>query len=93
MVHQKQLENVEYFKYLSSIITNHARGPREIRSSIVISKAAFNKKKALFTSKLDFNLRKKLVNCYIWSMDLYGAENWILQKVYQKYPERFEMWC
>jgi len=33
-------------------------------------KAAFNKK-TLFTSKLDLNLRKKLVKCYIWSMVLY----------------------
>ena len=33
-----------------------------------MAKAAFNKKKILFTSKLDLNLRKKLVKCYIWSM-------------------------
>ena len=37
-------------------------------------KAAFSKKKTLFTSKLDLNLRKKLIKCYIWSMALYGAE-------------------
>jgi len=29
---------------------------------------------ALFTSTLDFELRKKLVKCYIWSLALYGAE-------------------
>ena len=33
-----------------------------------MAKAAFNKKKTLFTSKLDLHLRKKLVKCYIWSM-------------------------
>jgi hypothetical protein len=27
-----------------------------------------------FTSKLDLNLRKKLVKFYIWSVALYGAE-------------------
>jgi len=32
-----------------------------------MAKVAFNKKKTLFTSKLDLNLRKKLVKCYIWS--------------------------
>jgi hypothetical protein len=57
-----------------------------------MSKAAFNKKKALFTSKLDFNSRMKLMKCYIWSIALCGAETGILQKVYQKYRERFEMW-
>ena len=37
----------------------------KIKSSIVMAKAAFNKKKTLVTSKLDLNLRKKVVKCYI----------------------------
>ena len=57
-----------------------------------MAKAAFNKKSTLFTSKLDLNLRKKLVKCYIWSMAFYGAENWTLQATDQKYLESFEMW-
>jgi hypothetical protein len=48
------------------MITNDARCTREIKSRISMAKAAFNKKKNLFTSKLDLNLRKKIVNCYIW---------------------------
>jgi hypothetical protein len=59
------LENVEYFNYLVSTITTDARCTREIKSRIAMAKAAFNKKKNLFTSKLDLNLRKKLVKCYI----------------------------
>ena len=55
--------------------------------------AAFNKKKALFTSTLDLELRKKLVKCYIWSIALYGAETWTLRAVDQKHLESFEMWC
>jgi hypothetical protein len=39
-----------------------------------MAKAAFNNKKNLFTSKLDLDVRKKLVKCYIWSVALYGAE-------------------
>jgi hypothetical protein len=56
------------------MITNDARCTREIKFRIALAKVAFNKKKALFTSKLDLNLRKKLVNCYIGSIALYGAE-------------------
>ena len=73
MIDQKQLENVECFKYLGSILRNDGRFTCEIKSRIAMAKAAFNKK-TLFTSKLDLNLRKKLVKCYIWSMALYGAE-------------------
>ena len=40
---------------------------------------AFNKNRTLFTSTLDLELRKKLVNCYVWSIALYGAETWTLR--------------
>jgi hypothetical protein len=65
MTDQKQLENVESFKYLGSILTNDGRCTCEIKCRIAMVKAAFNKKRALFTSILDLELRKKLVNCYI----------------------------
>jgi len=45
---------------------------------------AFNKK-TLFTSKLDLNLRKKSVKCYIWSITLYSAETSTLRTVDEKY--------
>jgi hypothetical protein len=93
MIDQKQLENVEYFNYLCSMLTNDARCTREIKYRIAMAKAAFNKKKTLFTSKLHLNLRNKLVKCYLWSIALYGVEKWTLRKVDQKYLESFEMWC
>ena len=58
-----------------------------------MAKAAFNKKKTLFTSKLVLNLKKKLVKCYVWSMALYGAETWTLRVADQKYLSSFETWC
>jgi hypothetical protein len=57
-----------------------------------MAKAAFNKKSIIFTSKMDLELRKKLVKCYIWSIALYDAETWTLQAD-QKHLESFEMWC
>ena len=93
MIDQKQLENVECFKYLGTILTNDGRCTREIKSRIAMAKAAFNKKKTLCTSKLDLHLRKKLVKCYIWSMAFYAAETLTLRIADQKYLESFEMWC
>ena len=65
---------------------------RKIKSRIAMEKAAF-KKKTLFVSKLDLNLRKKLLKCWIWSIALYDTENLTLQKVDQKHLESFEIWC
>ena len=58
-----------------------------------MAKAAFNNKRALFTSTLDLELRNKLVECYIWSIALYGAETWMFWAVDQKHLESFTVWC
>jgi hypothetical protein len=79
-VDQKQLQNVKRFNYLGCTRTNNARCTREIKSRIALEKAAFNREQALVTSKLDLNLRKKLVKCYTWSIPLYGAETCTLRK-------------
>jgi hypothetical protein len=49
-----------------------------------MAKAAFNKKRTLFTSTLDLELRKKLGNFYVWSIALYGTETWTLLAVDQE---------
>jgi hypothetical protein len=77
---------------LHSILTNDGRCTCEIKCRIAMAKTAFNKKRALFTSTLDLELRKKLVKCYIWSIALYGAETWTLRAVDRKHLESFEMW-
>jgi hypothetical protein len=93
MIHQIQQENVETFKHLGSMLTNGGICTCEIKSNIAMAKAAYNKKAALFTSKMDLEWRKKLVKCYIWSIAVYGAETWTLRAVYQKCLEGFGMWC
>jgi hypothetical protein len=69
--------------YLGSILTNDGRCSCEIKCRIAMDKAAPNKKRTLFTSTMDLELRKKLVKCYIWSIVLYGAETWTLLAIDQ----------
>lgn len=56
MIEQKLLENVEYFIYLVSMMTNDSKCTPEIKTKIVMKKAAF-KKKWLFAKKLALILR------------------------------------
>ena len=76
---------------MGSILTNGGRSTCEIKCRIAMAKAAFNKKRALFTGTLELELRKKLVKFYIWSIALYGAETWTLRAVDHKQLESFEM--
>jgi hypothetical protein len=46
------------------MVTNAAKCTREIKAAT-----------SLFTSKLDLNLRKKLVTCCTWSIALYDVES------------------
>jgi hypothetical protein len=75
------------------MITNDAACTCEIISKTASSKAALNKEKTLFVSKLGLELRKKLVNCYIRSIALYCAGTWTLPKIEQNYLKSFDIWC
>jgi hypothetical protein len=86
-IDQKQLENVESIKSLGSLLTNDGRCTYEIKSKVAMEKAVFNKKRAVFTIKIDLELRKKLVKCYIFIVALYNVENWALRSVDHKHLE------
>jgi len=60
MIDKKHVENVVHFSYLGTMITNDARCTCAITARTVKTNAAFNN---FLTSKLDLNLREKLVKC------------------------------
>jgi hypothetical protein len=72
IIDKKQLENMEYFNYLSSMITNDARCTREIKSSTAMAKAAFNKKKILFHQQIGLKFKEEtskmlhLEHSFVW---------------------------
>ena len=93
VIENRILDNVSQFRYLGSMITRDAQCTKEIRERIAMAKIAFNKKRNILTGKLNLQLRKNLMKCYIWSVALYGAETWTIRKKEKKYLESFEMWC
>jgi hypothetical protein len=85
------MTQINWDKYLGSMLTNDGRYTCENKSRIAMASAVFNKNKTLFTNTTYLNLRKELVKCYIWNMAFYGAETWALRAADQKYLERSEM--
>jgi hypothetical protein len=61
MADQKQRENVEYFSYLGSIITNAARSTRVIASRIAVTKVALDRKKT-FHLRTELQTKEKMRN-------------------------------
>ena len=59
MIDQKQLENVNYFNHLGNMTTNDARCTRGIEFRIVMTKAAFNRKKESFHLKIGLKFKEE----------------------------------
>jgi len=49
-------------------------------------------KKRVLTSKMNLELKKRIMRCLIWSVALYAAETWKLTKADVRRLEAFEMW-
>ena len=85
----KCLESIAFFSHLdlfSAILIWNLFSVSSAHPVVVDSLSLVNvirniKRERFFESKLDVSLRKKLVNCCIWSITLYGAETWTLRKV------------
>ena len=50
---------MESFKYLGSMLTNDGRCTCEIKSTIAMAKAAFDKKRALLTGTVDLKTEEE----------------------------------
>ena len=57
-----------------------------------MAKETFKRKRSIFCGPLENELRKRLVECFVWSVVFYGAETWTLRRNEQKRLEEFEMW-
>jgi len=54
-----------------------------------MAKESFNTRKTRVTSKLDLNLRKKLIKCHIRNRALYDEETWDIPDSRSKIPGKF----
>ena len=77
-VGNRELKEVDHFIYLGSLLMRNGYCAKEIKMRIVITKEIFNRKMPLLTSKINIELKKKLVSCCVWSINLYGSETWTL---------------
>ena len=87
------LKEVEKFKYLGSWITTNGGHMTDIKCRIAETKIAFaDMKNILANLKMPFDLRYRILNCYVMPILLYGCENWILNQQQINRLEATEIW-
>ena len=90
----QDIEQVTHFTYLGQEFTEDGKNEREIKRRIEISRTSFNRIKSLITSKkIHMKTKIRLMKCYVWSILLYGAETWTLNKSSTQRLKAFETWC
>ena len=71
------LKQVHTFNYLGSLITSDGRCINEIKGRMAQAKAYFHNMKSILTNKrMSLGVRKRVLQCYIEPILLYGCESW-----------------
>ena len=81
-VNGEYLEQVTSYRYLG--VTEHGRSEVEIKTRIAMAKKAFWKMKEVTRGQVNLTARKRILNCYVFSVLKYGCESWTWTKVYKK---------
>ena len=78
-MYDKQIENVEHFKYLGAMLTNSGNSKIEIRIRLATAISALVKLEKIWRSgEIEFKLKFRLYNSLVLSTLLYGCETWTL---------------
>jgi hypothetical protein len=64
-----------------------------VTSGLLWQQLCLTRRGLFFTSKMNLELKKKVIKCYTCSIAVYGAETWTLRAADQKHLVCFEMWC
>jgi len=86
-IDRQQIEQVQEFLYLGSLISDDGYCDKESASRIGMAKNVFLEKKKLFTEKMNMELKKRIIRSLVKSVATYAAETWTLRDV-----DAREMW-
>lgn len=88
------IEVVNRFAYLGSIIENNGGCEAEVQHRIQITRSAMGRLKRIWAdSAVSKALKIRLVNTLVFSVFLYGSETWSLRQADRKRIDALEMWC
>ena len=75
---------------LGSWVTSDNDTDKKIETRIGMTKGAFWKRKELMRRNLNIELKKRLLNSYVFSVSSYGCESWTFKKKALSYSVKKE---
>lgn len=90
----RDLEFVDHFVYLGSLLSNVGGSEGEISRRIQMSKAAMTKLTRIWKDRnISRKTKVRLVRTLVFSIFFYGAESWTLRQSERAKIDAFEIWC
>ena len=93
LLNGKQIDKVERFKYLGSMVGIDGDSTPEIRTRLAVARDTTSQLTGLWKAKeISLKLKKQLAKSLVWSVALYGSESWTLKQSDMTRITAFEMW-
>jgi len=92
-VEGNRLEQVTQYKYLGSCITEDKSCDLDVITRIGMAKDAFWKNKQLLKRSISLNVKKRILQCYVFPVIRYLCESWTLSKDLSHRINAFKQWC
>ena len=88
-----EINQVDRFKYLGSMVTMDGDSSPEIRVRLAVARGITSQLNGIWKSRqISLKLKKQLVKSLVWSTALYGSESWTLKEADKRSITAFEMW-
>jgi len=89
-----QVEVVESFTYLGSLIQVSGNSEPEIKRQInIVREAMFTVDQNIWRSSITLETKRRLYNAYILPIFLYDAETWLVTVILSKKIDALDNWC
>ena len=90
----QQIEEVQQFEYLGSLIDNKSDSTTEIKRRLAIARNTMQNMVNIWKSRgVSTELKLRLLRATVFSVATYGCESWAPTKNDSKRIDSFEMWC
>ena len=91
-INEESVKYVQKFSYLGSLVTSDGKCTNEIRKRIALLKNIFNLRSAFKNRQPKLKTKIRMLECYVWSVLLFGCDAWTINESMKNRIEAAEIW-